>query len=71
MIKRRIDYPPCQHLDPNERDAFGRFYCERRGHYVAPAATVYTGEHRASLFNADKCAPDCWHRRGKTRRAVV
>ena len=55
----------------HERDAFGRFYCECRGRYVALAATIYTAEHRAHLFNADKCAPDCPHRAGKTRRAIV
>ena len=71
MIKRRIDYPPCQWLNPNDRDYMGRLFCERRRRHVTPAATVYTAEHRAHLFHEDKCAVDCWHRRGKTRRAVV
>ena len=60
----RVFYPQCQWLDPNTRDSSRRFYCEQRCRYVEPAHTVYTKERR---FHADRRAPDCWNRRGKTR----
>ena len=63
----KVFYPPCQWLDPNTRDLSGRFYCERHCHYVKPARTVYTAERRCRLYHDDRCAPDCWHRSGKTR----
>lgn len=60
----KIFYPPCQWLDPNTRDAKGNFYCEQRFCSVHPARSVYDADHK---FNRSKCAPDCWHRAGKTR----
>ncbi len=62
-----VFYPECRHLDPNSRDAKGHFFCERRGVFVKPARTVYTGKRRSRLFNVDRCAPNCWHRSGATR----
>ena len=67
----KVFYPSCQWLDPNTRDTSRRFYCERRRCYVEPARTVYTKERRFHLFHADRCAPDCWNRRGKTRVPVL
>ena len=71
MIKLPLFYPSCRFLDPNTRNAAGHFYCEWRNEYVKPARTVYTAERRAHLFHRDRCAPDCWHRSGKTRMPTL
>ena len=63
----KIFYPPCQWLDPNARDAKGRFYCEFRDRFVEPAPTVYKHHRGHRIFQDDRCAPNCWHRDGKTR----
>ena len=69
----KVCYPACQWLDPNTRDEQGLFYCEHRCRYVKPAVTVYTRRriwrdpYVKHVFNPDRCAPDCWHRSGKTR----
>lgn len=73
MIKRRIDYPPCQFLDPNIRDGKGHLYCERHHIYVIPTLSFFNrkrGINLSSYFN-ENCASDCPHRAGKTRRATV
>ena len=77
-MKRQVYYPPCRHLDPNNRDAAGHFFCEHRWRYVIAKATVYTkmiwkgnGNHPVpSGFDVSRCASDCWHCRGTTRRAT-
>lgn len=69
----KIFYPSCEHLDPDCRDYKGRFYCEERYRYVVPAVSVYTRKviwrkpYYKLVFHPDRCACDCWHRRGKTR----
>ena len=70
-MMRPVCYPPCEWLDPDQRDASGRFWCVWRGAYVAPARTVYTAERRTHLFRKDRYAPDCWHCNGKTPRATM
>ena len=67
----KVFYPSCQWLGPNTRDTSKRFYCEWRCCYVEPARTVYTKERRVHVFHKDRCAPDCWNRRGKTRVPVL
>lgn len=77
-MKRPICYPSCEYLDPDNRDASGRMFCERRVRYVEPARTVYKHtrfranglETYGVDFDFMRCAPDCRHRRGKTRRAT-
>lgn len=73
-----IFYPPCRWLDPNNRNAAGHFYCEHRGLHVIPQESVYRkarsnwrGSFSRSGFERDACAPDCFHRSGKTRRATL
>ena len=63
-MRAKVFYPSCQWLDPNTRNTKGDFYCEERCRSVHPARSVYDADHK---FNSSKCAPDCWHRRGKTR----
>lgn len=66
-MKRMVFYPDCRWLDPNTRDAKGHFYCEFRCRYVKPALTVYKHHRGHRIFQDDRCAPNCWHRDGKTR----
>ena len=70
----KLFYPPCQFLDPNTRDAQGRFFCDYRRCYVSPCNSVYRrwrcdrhGRLHGELFVSSACAPDCWHLRGQTR----
>ena len=71
-MNRQVYYPPCRHLDPNNRDAAGHFFCELRCRYVVPSASVYVRScyRRGNGFDETRCAPDCWHCRGTTRRAT-
>ena len=63
----KVFYPQCQWLDANTRDGKGHFYCNRRCCYVKPAFTVYKHHRGHRIFQDDCCAPNCWHRDGKTR----
>ncbi len=73
-MRAKVFYPPCRWLDPDTRDAEGRFFFERRCCFVAPGSSVYRrwrvdrhGHLHGELFVREACAPDCWHRRGQTR----
>jgi len=66
-MKRMVFYPDCEWLDPNTRDDQRRFYCERHCRFVEPALTVYKTYRGHRLYQEERCAPNCWHRRGKTR----
>ena len=72
-MRAKVFYPTCRYLDPNARDADGNFYCEKRTRYVYPAVSVYTrrviwrNPYYKLVFHPDRCAPNCWHRDGKTR----
>ena len=66
-MKRLTFYPECRWLDPNTRDSKGHFYCERRAYWVVPERTVYRIARGRRTYDPFRCAPDCWHRGGKTR----